>query len=303
MYTDSAYWHNQLQAVKLKTHPLFVTSCGTYHLINTPKFTTHRPNGRMDYQLLYVASGKAHFYLDGVEQVIPAGNMILYRPGEEQQYSYYGTDHPEVYWLHFTGGNVENILRKYSIADHMRILHTGTSLEYKRIFLQIIQELKLCREDYEALAVNYLQQLLVLIHRQLEQKPREKSQFLVEEIDSAIRYFHENYHTLISIEEYAASHHMSVSWFIRRFKEYTGSTPTQYILSLRISNAQTLLDSTNYHITEIAEIVGYDNPLYFSRLFRKHSGMSPSEFRSRLRTEASVEPSRAPANRTAPSDL
>ena len=285
MYTDSAYWHNQLQPINLKTHPLFVTSCGTYHLINTPKFSTHRPEGRIDYQILYVASGRTSFYIDGVEQTIPAGNMIIYRPGEEQQYSYYGVDHPEVYWLHFTGGNVHNLLRKYGITDKMYIIRTGISLEYKRIFLQIIQELKLCRVDYEALAVNYFEQLLVLIHRQLEQTPREKSQFLIQEIDSAIRFFHENYHTPISIEEYASSHHMSVSWFIRSFKEYTGSTPTQYILSLRISNAQTLLGSTNYNITEIAEIVGYDNPLYFSRLFRKQSGMSPSEFRNRLRAE------------------
>lgn len=285
MYTDSAYWHNQLQPINLKTHPLFVTSCGTYHLINTPKFSTHRPEGRIDYQILYVASGRTSFYIDGVEQTIPAGNMIIYRPGEEQQYSYYGVDHPEVYWLHFTGGNVHNLLRKYGITDKMHIIRTGISLEYKRIFLQIIQELKLCRVDYESLAVNYFEQLLVLIHRQLEQTPRERSQFLIQEIDSAIRFFHENYHTPISIEEYASSHHMSVSWFIRSFKEYTGSTPTQYILSLRISNAQTLLGSTNYNITEIAEIVGYDNPLYFSRLFRKQSGMSPSEFRNRLRAE------------------
>ena len=285
MYTDSAYWHNQLQPFNLITHPLFVTSCGTYHLINTPKFSTHRPEGRIDYQILYVASGRTSFYIDGVEQTIPAGNMIIYRPGEEQQYSYYGVDHPEVYWLHFTGGNVHNLLRKYGITDKMHIIRTGISLEYKRIFLQIIQELKLCRVDYEALAVNYFEQLLVLIHRQLEQTPREKSQFLIQEIDSAIRFFHKNYHTPISIEEYASSHHMSVSWFIRSFKEYTGSTPTQYILSLRISNAQTLLGSTNYNITEIAEIVGYDNPLYFSRLFRKQSGMSPSEFRNRLRAE------------------
>lgn len=56
-----------------------------------------------------------------------------------------------------------------------------------------------------------------------------------------------------------------------------------YILSLRISNAQTLLKSTNYNVTEIADIVGYDNPLYFSRLFKKQSGMSPSEFRKQLK--------------------
>ena len=76
---------------------------------------------------------------------------------------------------------------------------------------------------------------------------------------------------------------MSVSWFIRNFREYTGSTPTQYILSLRISNAQSLLENTSCNITEIAEIVGYDNPLYFSRLFKKQSGMSPSAFRRQLR--------------------
>jgi len=101
-------------------------------------------------------------------------------------------------------------------------------------------------------------------------------------MDHAVRYFHENYQKTISIEDYASENHMSVSWFIRNFKEYTGSTPAQYLLSLRISNAQTLLETTSYNITEIASIVGYDNPLYFSRLFKKQSGMSPSEFRNQL---------------------
>ena len=75
---------------------------------------------------------------------------------------------------------------------------------------------------------------------------------------------------------------MSVSWFIRNFKEYTGTTPTQYLLSLRISNAQSLLESTSFNVTEIAEIVGYNNPLYFSRLFKKQCGVSPTEFRKQL---------------------
>ena len=107
-------------------------------------------------------------------------------------------------------------------------------------------------------------------------------------MDSAVRYFHKNYSKPISIEEFAAEHHMSVSWFIRNFKEYTESTPAQYLLSLRISNAQTLLETTNYNVTEIAEIVGYDNPLYFSRIFKKQSGMSPSEFRKQLQDKETV---------------
>lgn len=285
MYVDSAYWHNKVLDFKDKSKPLFVCSCGTYHLFTKPKLPTHRPRGRLDYQIIYVASGKAHFYFNGVEEIVTAGNMVLYRPKEEQRYYYYGVDHTEVYWLHFTGGNVKNILRKYGIADHMHVIHTGTSLEYKHIFEQIIQELKLCKEDYEELLVNYLQHLLILLHRTINSKPRGKNQLLMHEMDTAVRYFHENYNQPICIEEYASTQHMSVSWFIRNFKEYTNSTPAQYILSLRISNAQTLLETTNYNVTEIAEIVGYDNPLYFSRIFKKQSGMSPSEFRKQLQND------------------
>lgn len=285
MYTDSAYYHNSKLDFKDKKHPLFVGSCGTYHLFTKLKLPTYRPKGRLDYQLLYIASGKAHFFFNGVEEIVPAGNMVLYRPKEEQRYYYYGTDHTEVYWVHFTGNNVKNILRKYGISDDMHIIHTGTSLEYKRIFLQMIQELKLCKEDYEELLVNHLQHLLILIHRLINAKPHNKNIFLMKEMDYAVQYFHKNYNKSISIEDFAASQHMSVSWFIRNFKEYTNSTPAQYILSLRISNAQSLLESTNYNITEISDIIGYDNPLYFSRIFKKQSGMSPSEFRKQIQSD------------------
>ena len=103
MYTNSAYWHQTRLDFKDKKHPIFIGSCGTYRLYTIKKLPTHRPRGRLDYQLLYVASGKAHFYFDGKEEIVSAGNMVLYRPKEEQRYYYYGADHPEVYWVHFTG--------------------------------------------------------------------------------------------------------------------------------------------------------------------------------------------------------
>lgn len=286
MYTDSAYWHNSRLDFKDRKHPLFVGSCGTYHLFTRPKLPTHRPRGRLDYQMIYVASGKAHFYFNGVKQIVTAGNMVIYRPKEEQRYYYYGVDHTEVYWVHFTGNNVKNILRKYGIPDDAHVIHTGTSLDYKRIFLQMIQELKLCKPDYEEVLACYLKMLLILIHRLQDKPQKQKSQFLMDEMDTAVKYFHENYHQPIGIEDYAAQHHMSVSWFIRNFKEYTGSTPAQYILSLRISNAQTLLESTSYNVSEISNIVGYDNPLYFSRIFKKQSSVSPSEFRKQFSSES-----------------
>ena len=135
MYMDSAYWRNSRVDIMDKKHPLFVTSCGTYQLMTRPRLPTHRPKGRIDFQILYIASGKAHFYFHGKEEIISAGNMVIYRPKEEQRYYYYGTDHTEVYWVHFTGNNVKNILRSHGISDDMHVIHTGTSLEYKQLFL------------------------------------------------------------------------------------------------------------------------------------------------------------------------
>ena len=286
MYTDSAYLHNSLIDFMDKTKPLVVGSCGTYHLSTLPKLPTHRPRGRLDFQILYIASGKAHFFFDGVETIVSAGHMVIYRPKEEQKYYYYGVDQTEVYWVHFTGRDVKKLLHRYGIEDHVHVIHTGTALEYKYLFLQMIQELKLCKADYEDLLVNHLHHLLIRIHRTLLTEPYSKSRTHAKDFDEAVQYFHKNYHTEINIIEYAAAHHMSVSWFIRGFKEYTDSTPTQYILSLRISNAQILLETTDYNITEIAEIVGYENPLYFSRLFKKQVGVSPSDFRKQLRDQS-----------------
>lgn len=281
-YTYSAYWQHSRLDFKDKTHPLFVGSCGTYRLYTVKKLPTHRPRGRLDYQLLYIASGKGHFYFNGKETVVSAGNMVIYHPKEEQRYYYYVSDHTEVYWVHFTGNDVKNILKKYGITKNTRIIYTGVSIEYKHLFLSMIQELELQKEDYEEMLIHYLMTLLINIHRVILSKPKKQNLLNMDKMDKAAQYFRSNYNKSISIEDYAHSHNMSVSWFIQNFKQYASTTPAQYIQPLRISNARTLLETTNYNITEISNLVGYENPLYFSRFFRKQCGMSPSQFRKKL---------------------
>lgn len=83
------------------------------------------------------------------------------------------------------------------------------------------------------------------------------------------------------METYIAQNYFSVSSFFRKFKLYTGMTPLQYLLDIRLANAKKLLESTNYSIGEVASLVGYDNALYFSRLFHKHVGISPKEYRKK----------------------
>ncbi len=280
MYINSAYLNHSLVDFMDKSRPLIVGSCGTYRLYTRPRLPTHRPKGRLDFQLLYIASGKAHFYFDKSEQdtVITAGHMVLYRPRELQRYVYYGEDQTEVYWVHFTGNNVKNILRHYGITNDMRVMDTGTSLEYAGIFKQMIQELQRCQTHYPELLTLLILQLLIRIERQIGRDHRRKDVYLDTEMELAMQFFNDNYNTQISVEEYAARG-MSVSWFIRSFKQYTHATPMQYLVERRMANAQMLLETTGYNITEIGNLVGYDNPLYFSRVFKKQKGVSPSEYR------------------------
>lgn len=287
MYINSGYKNNSFLDFKDKSKPLVVGSCGTYRLSSHPKLPTYRPRGRLDFQIIYIVSGRAYFHFDNPENetVVTAGNIVLFRPKEFQKYEYYGVDKTEVYWVHFTGGDVKNILRKYGFADNKRIFSVGTSLDYERVFKKMILELQICQDNYEEMLALLLRYLLITFQRELRKEHRLKNSYLDHEMDAAASYFNENYNRDINIEEYAASRGMSVSWFIRNFKKYTGTTPMQFVTSIRMTNAQMLLETTNYAVNEISRIVGYENPLYFSRLFRKQKGCPPSQCRKNQETQ------------------
>lgn len=287
MYMNTGYLNHSHMDFKDKSRPLIVGSCGIYRLSERPKMPTYRPRGRVDFQIIYIAAGCGHFHFDAVdnETIVPAGNIVIFRPKELQKYEYYGKDKTEVYWIHFTGSDVKNILRKYGFPDNERIFPVGTSMEYERIFKRIIIELQRCQDNYEEMLTLLLRHLLIIFQRELTREQVLKNEYLDHEMDTAVTYFNENYNRDINIEEYATSKGMSVSWFIRSFKKFTGSTPMQFIVSLRVNNAQVLLETTNYSINEISKIVGYDNQLYFSRLFHKLKGFSPREYRKTRKSE------------------
>ena len=287
MYMNTGYLNHSHMDFKDKSRPLIVGSCGIYRLSEHPKMPTYRPRGRVDFQIIYIAAGCGHFHFDTVdsETIVPAGNIVIFRPKELQKYEYYGKDKTEVYWIHFTGSDVKNILRKYGFPDNERIFPVGTSMEYERVFKRIIIELQRCQDNYEEMLTLLLRHLLIIFQRELSREQVLKNEYLDHEMDTAVTYFNENYNRDINIEEYATSRGMSVSWFIRSFKKFTGSTPMQFIVALRVNNAQVLLETTNYSINEISKIVGYDNQLYFSRLFHKLKGFSPREYRETRKSE------------------
>ncbi len=280
MYTNVAYTGDEHEDIVNLSKPISVTAAGYYRLHNLKVFETVRPNGRGDYQLLYIAAGKVHFDFDGENRIVTKGNMVLFRPGVSQMYNIYAVDKPETYWVHFTGSDVDMLLDYYQMPKNEKVFFTGTSPDYQWLFRQMIQELQLMRVNYEDMLNMNLRHIFLIINRYLKEGNDIGSEML-DEVERATHYFHEHYNETIVIEDYTKERGMTANWFTQNFKKITKFTPMQYILSLRMVNAMNMIDSTNYNITQVANAVGYDNSMYFSRIFKKHTGMSPTEYKKR----------------------
>lgn len=288
MYTNTAYLGEMHEDIVDKSKPLLVTAVGYYRLERTPVVKTVRHTPRGDYQLLYISSGRLHLYEDGRERIVPKGNMLLFRPGKPQFYNIYLEDSPETYWVHFTGSAVEELLDRYGMPREERVFFTGVSADYQQLFNQMIRELQLRRANFEELLNLNLRHVFLMINRFIKEG-NELDTDSLNEVERAIHYFNESYNKAISVKEYAASRHISDCWFGRIFKKVTKSTPMQYIISLRMTSAKSLLENTSQSIIRIARSVGYDDAYYFSKLFKKHIGLSPTEYRSIHKAKIRVE--------------
>ena len=282
MYINVAYVDEENPNLEDLSVPLRINNCGYYRVHTTPVIETPHPEGRNDYQLLYIAAGKGEFYFKGSKEptIVTKGNMILFRPGEPQVYYYYAVDKTEVYWVHFTGWKVEEYLERYELPHDENVFYTGVSPDYPWIYNQMIRELQLQRVNHEDMISLYMHHIFITINRYIKERRGTKND-TINDIERAAHYFKDNYNKQISIEQYAAEHLMSVNWFIHSFKSVMKMSPMQYIISLRIAMAKGYLENSTKNIAEISNEVGYENALYFSRLFRKYTGMTPTEYRKK----------------------
>ena len=98
-----------------------------------------------------------------------------------------------------------------------------------------------------------------------------------------------------ALDEYIRSLPFHYDYLRKIFKKELGMSPLEYMTSLRMKNAERLLSTmwtSGYAIAEIAQMCGFDNALYFSRVFKKYFGCSPSQFVKTQREIYSVDPGR-----------
>lgn len=265
-----------------RTIPVKIIASGNYNLSGKAALPVTRPKGRIDYLIIYIASGKAHFFFkeNQKETIVSAGYFVLYRPREYQKYAFYGKDNADIYWIHFTGAAVKELLKKANMMNNHHIYYAGFHAEYIRIFRKITSELQADNLYAEEMAALQFRQLMIEISRANEMHKNSGNAVIPEEIEKLIRYLKEHYSDEFVMERYARENYLSSSSLLRAFRKYTGNTPLQFLIDIRLNHAMNLLKTTDCTIGEISVMIGYDNPLYFSRLFSKHVGVSPREYRA-----------------------
>lgn len=101
-------------------------------------------------------------------------------------------------------------------------------------------------------------------------------------IDEVLDYIHEHFETPMSLSDIAEHFHYSNNYVCDLFKKNISKTFTEYLLDYRMKKAKEMLTDQSLNITEIALAVGYKDYSYFTRVFKKHSGYSPSQYRKDL---------------------
>ena len=243
-----------------------------------------RERGRIDYHILYIAEGECHITIDGKTVSVNEGGFVLYRPNERQEYAFYKTHRSVSYYLHFSGRGCEEILKKLGLYG-ISVTNMGKSYAFEECFLRMQRERAMGLPSSEVICAGMLTELLGIAARAIELKGRGFAQNTQNRISEVCRMIYDSLET-VTVASLAKACFLSHGRFSHLFKESMGTSPMRYITEQRIKRAGELLAETEFSVNEIGAMVGFTDQNYFSRMFRKCTGLSPLSYRKNYRMNA-----------------
>lgn len=158
----------------------------------------------------------------------------------------------------------------------------GISPEIIAAFDRLIQTMQDATQPADAILCSALAQLILadLLHQ--KQNPVAPSQTALR-LQDVLGLMKANLSGSFPLEEMAKTAGLSKEYFIRQFKKSCGTTPGNYFLQMKMRTACDQLVGTDLHIREIAFRLGYEDPFYFSRIFKRLRGVSPRQYRQSTR--------------------
>jgi AraC family transcriptional regulator of arabinose operon len=262
------------------TRDLLVTDIGYY-----PRATGHRVEREegLDREILvFCLSGRGWYSSGGRRREVGSMDAFWIPAGEAHAYGSHRSEPWEIYWVHAYGKVLMELLTWTPLMRSRPMTSFSNTHAMRRQFNAVLQRLEEGYSDHTLFELSrFLVSLTSLLHvdaglsREGEQRER---------IEKVMELMRKTLSKPQALAEYAKAAGFSVSQFSFLFKRYYGTSPMAYFSELRMQRAKEWLGTTGMPIKEIAWKLGFEDQLYFSRMFKKVTGISPSLFRTEYAT-------------------
>jgi transcriptional regulator, AraC family len=235
-------------------------------------------------ELFYVVDGKGEFNIQGQRFPVKPNDFVIINPQVEHT-ELSSPDEPLEYIVLGINGLSFSNLTPVSEGGHPFSFFNlrDEQKDILRYLNAMVQEATSQSMSYELVCHNLLEILLIKIlrhqHFDLEVGKQSKA---TKDISFIKHYLETYYHESIQLEDLASMTHLSRFYISHSFKKEIGMSPMEYLIDIRIKESKILLRTTNYSISQVADIVGFTTPTYFSKQFRKSTGISPTDYREQF---------------------
>lgn len=243
----------------------------------------HVDKGRIlnEYQLLYITDGNGLFTFGNEKQscFINEGKMFFLMPGVWHTYKPLENSGWNEYWIGFKGDIINKIVSEGFFLNRAPVFNIGHNERIIDLYLKAIEIANEERAGFQQALAGIVMHILGLMY--YRDKTRDfEDEVLIGKINKAKVLMRESVYNEQSGEDISKILNISYSGFRRAFKELTGTSPSRYILELKLNEAKLLLSTTSLPIKEISYKLNFDNPDYFSSFFKKRTDLTPVEYRT-----------------------
>ena len=259
-------------------------------------------------ELVLIYSGSSNYLIHDRKHAVKAGDLLIYNAGVVHDEMSCADSNLGFYCIAVGGLRMPG-LKKDAVTSEEQGYRFSTGEyfeEIRQLYEMMFRNLSSHEPDAERFCTYVMQALLSKVMTVVNIRTKGVFEEEIDRLEPDIlgkrikHYIDEHYMEAVSIESIGNALHMS-PWYVSHvFKEMSGYSPIQYLLRRRIGEAQTLLISTDYSITEIAFKVGFDTQSYFNMQFTKNVGMPPMQFRKNYLVKEEKEEADKKKKRRAP---
>jgi AraC-like DNA-binding protein len=234
-----------------------------------------------EYQLLYITDGNGVFIFGDSKQscFITEGKMFFLMPGVWHTYKPLENSGWNEYWIGFKGKVIQNIVDEGFFINRAPVFNIGLNERIIDLYLKAIEIANEERAGFQQALSGIVMHILGLMYYRDKTRDFEDME-LINKINKAKVIMRESVYKNLSAEDISRQLNISYSGFRRAFKEFTGSSPSRYMLELKLNEAKLLLSTSNHPVKEISYILNFENPDYFPIFFKKRTGLTPVEYRN-----------------------